>query len=255
MKTQTAFDLKRMALLTGVPVFALKEALGIPLEECTAKTLDEVKHLYFNSPPSDDDEENKEGARSIVKKWEELSLAEANAAITKEEVVAALENVVGAKARAVALKKMLGFLTSRSEIEDLYKSEPEYNKEAHPLILEKLLSLATNAEEAESVYNVARARASRKEEALVYSKWEQLSLEEIGRANTPELAHAAWTASPHKSGVETLALNKLEQLCRKEIESATTPETIADLLAYIPEESELRSVALIKIAVLLGYTG
>ncbi len=262
MKTQTAFDIKGMAKLTGVPVFALKEVLGIPLEECTAKTLAEAKNHYLKvsdaTPISNASEEAKETLRAARKKWEELSLADVEAAVTIEEIIAALENAHGTKARAIALKKLLGFLITFPELKSLYEKEMYqggYNEEAHPIILEKLLSVTSTSAEFQSVYDLASENASRKEEALVYAQWEKFSLGEVGRADTPHLAYEAWEACPYKSGVQTLALNKLEQLCSKEIESAAAPETIADLLVYMPEESELRSVALIKIAVLLGYTG
>lgn len=107
-------DLNKISAQTKIPVLFFKQALGVPLEECSATVLEAAEDIYANAPP-DSETEN-----AALIKWNELSLKEVEAATTYAQAKNAYERAPGnSDAILAALMKMVELATTTREVRDV----------------------------------------------------------------------------------------------------------------------------------------
>ncbi|MFH1445571.1 MAG: hypothetical protein ABIF08_03770 [Nanoarchaeota archaeon] len=128
-------DIERMSKETDIGVSAIKNALGIPLEECKDSTIEEVRAVYDDAPDGseaqaaafnkcielastieevraayNDASYGSEAESAALEKWNKLSLKAVEEASTIEEVRAVYDDALdGSEAESAAIRKLSEF--------------------------------------------------------------------------------------------------------------------------------------------------
>lgn len=143
----TKVDVKKMAdylnnshSLSPIKIYAIKMALGLPLDVvCGATTIEEAREAYAETSEGSDDE------AATFLRWLEL-------ATTIEEVMGiddeTPEEILG---RAV-LQKRLKLANTFKEVLEIYKDDAVSGNKEQTETLQKLLGLITTIEEAREAY-------------------------------------------------------------------------------------------------------
>lgn len=96
--------IERISKKMDIPIWKFKIAFGLPLKTIEATTLEEVCKCYCTASSGSEIE------AVAFKKWNELSLKQAEDAIGLKEAEKAYENApYGSEAEAVALRKIYEF--------------------------------------------------------------------------------------------------------------------------------------------------
>jgi hypothetical protein len=213
MTQSESFDIEEMSRKIEVPVFILKERLGIPLSgTCTAITLKEAERAFAAAP------EGSEESQIALKKRIEL-------ASTADEMEEVCEDVLeGSEAAALAVKKWVTLVQTIEEAENAYLGIADDSKH-RKVFLGIWLDMVKTPEEAANVL------------AAVSADDELVTVERSLHLLTMEVIEDAYSSLTDESKAKSLVG------CRW-IELVETPIEMKSLIDIFPVGSEEEAAAL-----------
>lgn len=173
-------DLRKLHEKTGIPVACFQEALGMPVNQCSATTTDEAHEIH------DTARVNSARRRAAFIRWSELSLKEVLAATTFEEAQAALERTPpNSEVERIAFARCVELCTTTEAIMNMCNNTPDGSEAKRALL----------------------------------TKWNEISLRDVAAAKTHDEIVVAYDNAPEGSDAKIAAFAKWVKLC-KNIEAA-----------------------------------
>lgn len=213
MKTED-LDLAKMAKETRTGLPELKFLLGLPMPECNATTIEEVKKIH------DEAERDTEEEYVAAHKRDQLLFGQLEFAETWEEIKAIYtESSTGSSVEVAAFKKLLAVSSDVEQLDDLIISEYQYYEVLVTEKLEKLL--------------IEKVRACKKIEEISVILEEYSDFEDLEKAGIDQWAslirnfvqaEAMFDSFSPRSYGQKKAVEKWNQLTFSLLEKVTTVE-------------------------------
>lgn len=267
MTNSQAKSLETLSALTGIKVFQFKRALGQPLGvTCDAKTAKEARCVYYKTKYGSEEQEaalvrwnelslqEVEQASSInelqiacqhapcgtesynlaLSRWNELSLQEVEKAWSIHELLNAHDNAPSSsEAQTFAVSKMLELCATLDEALRVY----EKTLGDKLPVIRKALELCVTVDEVRWIHDSTPIHGESR--AVVLVRWNQLSLQEVDRAQNINELKKAFGNAPSRSEAEAVAFKRW-------IESCTTLGELKEVFDKVPSRSEAEVAALKK---------
>jgi hypothetical protein len=196
-------------------------------------TLDDAREAFENAP-----EDNNALQRLALKKCLSLCTTSAEAQDICDETPTDSEFERLALERLnVLFKQELEQATDFDEAYQIFENAPEDNNELELLALERCLSLCTDIDDAETIYDDTDSDSEL--ELLVIKKW-------LALCTDIDDAQKIHGNAPANSEAERLALEKWNYLSKQAVEQAATLEDAEEVLKNTPTDSEAERLALEK---------
>ena len=223
---KTEDELTALANSCGGPI---RNAALTKLDRLAAQKVERVSTVEEAERICMEAEHDSEVQKAASSRWSELSLQEIEKAVTVDDIWKALEKAPAfTETQATGLRKWAGLCTTIEQAKEAHGKTRDRN-DLEPATLQKWINLCTTVAEVQEVFGYV-ADWNDDNQSAAFEKWDRLSLKEVEKATTIEMAWEVYEHSPDDGESKKAAHDKWTELWVLKVKEVKTVEEIRKIV-------------------------